>query len=72
MLRIEFSDGSKVQMMKLLEEILLDAKFKGIPKMIVTQFCRGKSMSSTMELDSSGTRTSGLTKNVNGQEFYSR
>ena len=72
MLRIEFSDGSKVQMMKLLEEILLDAKFKGTPKMIVTQFCRGKSMSSTMAVDAFGTTASGLKKNVNGQEFYSR
>ena len=71
MLRIEFYDG-KIRMMKLLEEILLDDKFKGIPKMIMTQFCRGQSMSSTMVPDSSGTGTSGLTKNVNGQELYSR
>ena len=71
MLRIEFFDG-KMQMMKLLEGILLDDKFKGIPKLVVTQFCRGQSMSSTMASDSSGTGTSGLTKNVNGQEFYSK
>ena len=72
MLRIEFYDG-KIQMMKLLEGILLDDKFKGIPKLVVTQFCRGKSRYSTMNVsDSTGSGTSGLTKNVNGQEFYSK
>ena len=60
-------------MMKLLEHILVDDKFKGIPKMVVTQFCRGESMSPTMVTDSSSsTETSGLTKHVNGQEFYSK
>ena len=71
MLRIEFFDG-KMQMMKLLEGILLDDKFKGIPKLVVTQFCRGQSMYSTMTSDSNGSGTSALTKNVNGQEFYSK
>ena len=59
-------------MMKLLEDILVDDKFKGIPKMVVTQFCRGESMLPTMVADSSSTKTSGLTKHVNGQEFYSK
>ena len=60
-------------MMKLLEKILVDDKFKGIPKMVVTQFCRGESMESTMASDSlSRPKTSGLTKHVNGQEFYSK
>ena len=60
-------------MMKLLKDILVDDKFKGIPKMVVTQFCRGESMLSTMVADSSSsTETSGLTKHVNGQEFYSK
>ena len=58
--------------MTLLEGILLDDKFKGIPKMVVTQFCRGQSMIPTMMSDSTGSGTSGLTKNVNGQEFYSK
>ena len=62
----------KIKMMTLLEEILLDDKFKGIPKLVVTQFCRGQSMSPTMVFDSTGSGTSGLTKDVNGQEFYSR
>ena len=69
MLRIEFYDG-KIKMMTLLEKILLDDKFKGIPKLVVTQFCRGQSMFPTMVSDSTGSGTSGLTKNVNGQEFY--
>ena len=60
-------------MMKLLKDILVDDKFKGIPKMVVTQFCRGESMLPTMVADSSSsTETSGLTKQVNGQEFYSK
>ena len=57
-------------MMKLLEDILVDDKFKGIPKMVVTQFCRGESMLPTMGADS--VSDSGLTKHVNGQEFYSK
>ena len=60
-------------MMKLLKKILVDDKFKGIPKMVVTQFCRGESMLPTMVADSSSlTKMSGLTKHVNGQEFYSK
>ena len=58
-------------MMKLLEDILVDDKFKGIPKMVVTQFCRGESMLPTMQTDGED-QTSGLTKHVNGQEFYSK
>ena len=69
MLRIEFYDG-KIQMMKLLEGILLDDKFKGIPKLVVTQFCRGQSMFPTMVSDSTGSGTSGLTKNVNGPNIW--
>ena len=58
-------------MMKVLEDILVNDKFKGIPKMVVTQFCRGESMLPTMVTDSSSsTELSGLTKHVNGQEFY--
>ena len=71
MFRIEFYDG-KIKMMTLLEKILLSEKFKTIPKLVVTQFCRGKSMFSTMQYDSHPSGTSGLTKNVNGQEFYSK
>ena len=71
MFRIQFYDG-KIKVMTLLENILLDDKFKGIPKLVVTQFCRGKSMFSTMKFDSTPSGTSGLTKNVNGQEFYSK
>ena len=63
--RIEFSDGSEIQMMKLLEPILLEEKFKSIPKMVITQFCRGQSMQSTAFADSSD-----LAKEVNGQEFF--
>ena len=52
-------------MMKLLEPILLEEKFKSIPKMVITQFCRGQSMQSTTIADSSD-----LAKEVNGQEFF--
>ena len=69
MFRIEFYDG-KIKLMTLLEGILLDDKFKGIPKLVVTQFCRGQSMFPTMMSDSTVSGNSGLTKNVNGQEFY--
>ena len=57
-------------MMKLLEPILIEKKFKAIPKMVVTQFCRGDSMNSTMKADSSGPETSGLTKEINGQACF--
>ena len=60
-------------MMKLLESIFVDKKLRGMPKMVVTQFCRGESMLPTMVADSVPlTETSGLTKHVNGQEFYSK
>ena len=61
MFRIEFYDG-KIKTMTLLEEILLSEKFKTIPKLVVT----------TMQYDSPPSETSGLTKNVNEQEFYSK
>ena len=59
-------------MMKLLEPILIEKKFKAIPKMVVTQFCRGESMSQTMMEDGSGPETSDLTKEVNGQVCFSK
>ena len=65
--RIKFSDGSEIQMMNLLQPILLEEKFKSIPKMVITQFCRGQSMHSTAFADSSD-----LAKDVNGQEFFSK
>ena len=70
--RIEFSDGSQIQMTKLLEPILIEKKFKAIPKMVVAQFCRGKSMDPTVKKDRSGPGTSGLTKEINGQKCFSK
>ena len=49
-------------MLKLMESIFNSDKLKGVPKMIVTQFCRGEFMNSTTQLDSVK-----LSKNVNGQ-----
>jgi len=53
--------------MELLEPILIETKFKAIPKMVVAQFCRGSSMCSTMMVDGSD-----LTKEVNGQVCFSK
>ena len=68
--RIEFSDESQIKMTKLLEPILIEKKFKAIPKMVVTQFCRGRSMHSTTVVDRSGPETSGLTNEINGQACF--
>ena len=68
--RILFSDQSQIQMMKLLEPILVEKKFKAIPKMVLTQFCRGDSMHSTMVADRSIPTTSDLTEEINGQESF--
>ena len=57
-------------MMELLEPILIETKFKAIPKMVVTQFCRGRSMHSTAMVDGSGPETSGLTTEINGQVCF--
>ena len=59
-------------MMELLKPILIETKFKAIPKMVVAQFCRGSSMCSTMMVDGSGPETSDLTKEVNGQACFSK
>ena len=60
--------------MKLLEPILKEKKFKAIPKMVVTQFCRGESMHehATVKADRSGPGTSGLTKEINRQKCFSK
>ena len=52
-------------MLKLMEPVFNSEKFNGIPKMIITQFCRGESMHSTTQFDSVK-----MSKNVNGQERY--
>ena len=69
LLRIEFSDGKKIQLMKLLEPILVAKKFKSIPKMVINQFCRGTSIIQTAFADDSSDEiSSGLSNQVNGQE----
>ena len=52
-------------MMELLKPFLMEEKFKSIPKLILTQFCRGKSLESTMETDALNTD---LSTKVNAQE----
>ena len=49
-------------MLKLMEPIFNSEKLNGVPKMIITQFCRGESMISTTQFDSVTT-----SKHVNGQ-----
>ena len=48
-----------------MEPVFNSDKLNGIPKMIITQFCRGESMHSTTQFDSVK-----MSKNVNGQECY--
>ena len=68
---IEFSDGQQIQLMELLGPILFERKFKSIPKMIINQFCRGKSLYKTAFADDlqNGKRY-GLTNKVNDQEWF--
>ena len=54
-------------MMDLLKPILLEEKFKSIPKMIITQFCRGDSMVETQVVETDGT-CENLSDRVNPQE----
>ena len=54
-------------MMTLLEPILNDEKLKSIPKMVLTQFCRGDSMLPTMMTDDS---SEDLSSAVNAQECF--
>ena len=61
--RIEFSDGDKIRLMKLLEPILGSPKFSGIPKVIICHFCRGDYMNSAAIMDNRA-----LSDIVNGQE----
>ena len=49
-------------MLKLMEPIFCSKDLKGIPKMIITQFCRGESMMPTTQIDKVT-----LSKDVNGQ-----
>ena len=42
-LSILFSDNKAIQLDKLIEPILLNPKFKSKPKMVISDFCRGKS-----------------------------
>ena len=48
---IQFSDGKAIKLLKLLEPILVSSKFRGIPKLVICQFCRGGSMNSTAIMD---------------------
>ena len=64
MLRIEFSDGSEIEMLKLLEPIFAEDVLLCVPKLIICQFCRGTLMEQTA-FDSSN---SDLQSEVNGQE----
>ena len=38
-----FSDNNAIQLDKLIEPILKEKKFKSKPKMVISDFCRGKS-----------------------------
>ena len=51
-------------MLTLMEPILKNEKFRGVPKLIVSQFCRGTFMNSVAVTDSN----EALSKEVNGQE----
>ena len=63
LLRIHFSDKfKKAKLLTLMEPIFISKKLNGVPKMIITQFCRGKSLIKTAKLD--GVETS---EYVNGQ-----
>jgi hypothetical protein len=45
--KIQFTDGQMEKMLKILEPILIKKKLKAIPKLVITQFCRGSDMAAT-------------------------
>ena len=49
-LRIHFSDNASIRMLKLIQPILESDKFIGIPKMIISQFCRGTFMNNEIAI----------------------
>ena len=65
MLRIEFSDGNEIEMLKLLESFFTEDTFLMVPKLIICQFCRGTLIEQT-GFDSS---IQELQREVNGQEI---
>ena len=66
MLRIEFSEGKDIKMLKLLEKFFTEDEFSTVPKLIICQFCRGTTMVAT---ETDGTNNSDLPRKVNGQEI---
>ena len=46
--RIQFSDHESIRLPNLIQPILESQKFKGIPKMIISQFCRGRFMNNQL------------------------
>ena len=67
--RIQFSDR-KIQFIKLIEPLLSKPKLATIPKLVLTQFCRGDDMMWSAYLDRDESRTTDqLSTNVNPQEL---
>ena len=66
-LRIETSDGKSIRLLEILKSILVSPKFRGIPKLVICQFCRGNFMNSAAMTDGQQ-----MTDRVNGQERFTR
>ena len=62
--RFSFSNGDEIRMLTLMQPILKSEKFRGIPKLVVSQFCRGRFMNDVAVMDD----IEALSKEVNGQE----
>ena len=61
--RIDFSDNSSTKILTLMKPIFQSTKMNGIPKIIISQVCRGESLNYTAQIDSVK-----ASKYVNGQD----
>ena len=66
--RIQFSDNESIRMINLIQPIVDCEKFKGIPKMIISQFCRGRFMDNRTLAATDG--PNGLAQSVNPQVCF--
>lgn len=65
--RIQFSDNESIRMLNLIQPIIESGKFQGIPKMIISQFCRGTFMNNSIFTMDEFEGPTQFTKSVNSQ-----
>ena len=65
--RIKFSDDESIRLLHLIKPILESKKFQGVPKMIITQFCRGTFMNNSLSATDEFESPTKCSKPVNSQ-----